>query len=368
MYQNPQSMFNPYSQNIAIIKDYFKKPIVLATAIISAVVAIISFATTIFSTPYILKLVKFTGEISGENLVYSIDPSSTVISAVIPVLTVVAFFIIYTKSKNTDPFSNPVNGVSILSVVSLIQMILGIFSCAGILGVTSLLFFSSLGAIYPELLVTYITMAVVIIFMLVFLISQYMFYKNVKRGLTSIMLSTKGAGAFGITNIIYSVISVISGCILLIPLFLDNSVLTPPDTTAVLDLKDITPLFIMSSIITLFTAAQYILIAIIALGYKKYINKIANTFNYAEQPFISQPVYTQTPFNAVTTTQPTDANMPQTYPMPAKEENLPLEISANEKTPFDKYRPSSNTKTCPFCKKQLPEEIIFCDSCGNKVQ
>ena len=365
MYQNSVPMFNPFAQNVAIIKNYFKKPIVLITAILTAVAILVSIIASVVSVPLYVELSEMLQEIPElEDIEISI--SSNISIPVFAVLTAVAFFLIYFKSKNDDPFSNPVNGVTILSVLALIEVIgvclaLAIFLLviAAACALPSLVEDASefdIQMLSIFLIVFCVVFLIILGVSLVYAISQRKFYKSIKDGLTSPTLSAKGAGVFGTMSIIFGAFSALSAISSLfsVPSFEAGLELfgINPD---LIDLSVLAPIFYFSAFTSVLCAAQQLLIGFIARGYKNYINEIACSYNNNPNAY-GQPQYYQQA-----------APVAQAYPTPAAPQQNPFEINENT-TPMENTAADSDTIVCPCCKKRLPKEVLFCDSCGNKIQ
>ena len=130
--------FNPFAQNVAIIKSYFKRPLVLAIAILYIIVAVASIAVTfstsagisemyntLFSIPEVTESMTEQDmkmfELYTNSSYMSISMASSMIpSLIIMVLTVVSYFIIYLKSENENPYATPRAGFTILFILSIL--------------------------------------------------------------------------------------------------------------------------------------------------------------------------------------------------------------------------------------------------------
>ena len=140
MYAN-QNNYNPYAQNIAIVKEYFKKPLVLVIGILYIVSIVFSLIASVSMGSGLgdmyNDLFMYTGayaEMTAEEaqiiemFTNSGFMSTFMIVAMIPSilmigLYVLAYFLMYFKSKNPDPNASPKGGITILFVMSIISLI-----------------------------------------------------------------------------------------------------------------------------------------------------------------------------------------------------------------------------------------------------
>lgn len=370
MYQNPQSIFNPYAQNITIIKNHFKKPIVLINAIVGALSIVLMLISMLFITPYTDSMYNYMFD-GAEDLTVDVSSiftgtmiGSYSIALIMPTLTVIAFFILYYKSKNDSPESSPVAGASILSVISLIQLIiicifLGIAVLFLTIGLIVVIATSqpddeeSIVAIVGLSIMLFLTLIMSAI-ILMYSINQRRYYKSVKEGLSSPVLSSKGASVFGVMSIIMGAMNLINAA----PSTL--SVTFTGMSSSVIEQKfgntfdGIMPYIAIMTVASLCSAVHVLLTGLIATDYNKYIKAVAFSYN-------APPVYT---YN-----QPFAPVAPAPYPTPVQTQPNSFEIAQDDATiPVEYNKTDNDTIICPNCKKQLPKEIIFCDSCGNKVQ
>lgn len=375
-----EQSFNPFAQNLLIIKGCFKGKTVLVLAILQILSAVGAVLTAIFSGNVI-------GSVSNQLLsemgvdqevVVSVAGSGSVgsvigsgfLSIAVTGLIAAAFLIIYIKSNNDDPASSPQAGVSILYILSIIGLVASIISVVFIvlgiiLGIAlmAMLRSGALEEVLPadsiggEMGVRLIGVGIVVLivvslivgfFMLFTAVSQKQFYQSVRTSMTSVELSSKGAAPFGVVNIIMAVFSVSS-------VF---GALTLPSTMALLpsltedlgisytmDTSALGVISIVAGISALITLLTYIFQAKLALGYKKYIDDIKE--GYASASFAEQPAPPIPPTGFV---PPVSAQPVQ----PQQDIEFVL--------------PTTNAYLCSRCGKQVDADATFCPYCGNKIK
>lgn len=218
---------NPYQQNIDILKEFFRKPIILVFAILSFVNIVFQFFIGIIN-PY-SSAVKRAAEFfvqqqqnSPANVSISNFPSVNI--NILAILIAVAFLLFYIFSKNKD------NNLSVPStmykVVSIIQLVISCIVTALIIGALSLFGTMGLvlspyqdatestrnaGAIMSMFSVTLLAIVIPIFaFVVLSAIARLLFANSIKKSLTSIYLYRKGAMFFGILHFIVVAATVFS--------------------------------------------------------------------------------------------------------------------------------------------------------------
>lgn len=398
MYEN-QNNYNPYAQNIAIVKEYFKKPLVLVIGILYIVSILFALISSFSMGSGLGDLYSNLFEYSG---IYAEMPAEDVqalqmftnsgfmstffVLCMIPSilmigLYVLAYFLIHFKSKNPDPNASPKGGVTILFVMSIIGLIGMIFltlmlllytvifaimgvlfmtdpsmaseggAVAGIIFIVFALFFLGLGAI-----------------MLIYAISGFTYINSIRKSLTSVKLHNKGAGLYGVFSIIYGGFGILSAI---------STIFTGPMMSLIFDMIPESELegfpieifdsmglmYTVSGFAALISALIMILTGILALGYKKHINKY--TMAYAgqqteETPMQSAPAYTQPTYTQPTYTQPQYSQPESTQSEYSQPENTQPVETVNETT----VAPC----TCPQCGNTCDENAFFCNNCGTRIK
>lgn len=315
--QNPATL-NPYQQNIDIVKNYFKKPLVLAVAIVAALSVVASMIFSFYVNNSVTSLLNALSDVTTEADFY-FQPTgfnvssifSSLISLAISALPVTAFFLIYFKSKNPDPTSNPSAGFTILWVLSIIGLVgLSIGAVFCILGFIALIFLLYSFAGTPSDMETG---TVFIIFLLILLlvcmgvalfyqISQLRFYSSVRKSTQGLALESKGAAPYGVLAIIFGIMS----CFGVLSVFSIPSIMQTFSQSANLSGQEayiftsitdyVSKIAAFSTIINLLVAVQSILTGVVAFGYNTYIKNLTSSFPTGGNQSNSNP-YDQNQYN-----------------------------------------------------------------------
>ena len=388
MYQN-QNDYNPYAQNIAIVKEYFKKPLVL-------VIGILYIVSIIFSLISSLSMGSSMGDLYGSLFDYSVAMgemtsqdaeifqmftnsgfmSTFMIVCMIPSilmvgLYVLAYFLMYFKSKNPDPNASPKGGVTILFVMSIISLIGMIFLTlmlalyAVLLVILGVVFMTDPSMSAEGGAIAGIIFIILALFMvalgalvLTYAIGEFNFFNSVRKSLTSVKLYNKGAGLFGVFSIIYGAFSIMSAFSTLFtgPMMSLMFGMIPESELEGFPVEmfsSMGSLYTISGISALISALIMILIGILALGYKKHIKKYTNAYageQMPEAPMQSAPVYTQQEYSQPTYAQPTYTQPEYTQPVETTEEKAPAQ------------------NACPQCGASCDENAFFCNNCGTRIK
>lgn len=354
--------FNPYGSNLSIVKGYFKSGKILTLAIfyIISVVFTIILNTSISFNTITYKVMEYLSQ-NGVDIPYeyrnallSTSTASTIGtvlgSSIVPILTAVAFILMFVKSRNTAEDSSPIAGITIMHVLAIISLvftiigvvILGIlYVIAFIASVTAVKSLSS-GTSYSGSVTGSVTIIMVLIgivyavfaFLSIFYASSCKnFYRSAKRSITTSNLENKGATAYGVFNIIFAVFSFISMIVYM--------VIFAPYAGLVFSS------YIVTILIQIFTA-------IVSIGYSKYINRQKNGINTA--PYGGAPVQYAAP------------NSP--YNAPAYANPQPSEPYTNSPAAPETAEPKSaqpQAQFCPNCGAKTEQDAPFCPNCGTKL-
>ncbi len=378
--QNQNTQFNPYAQNVAIVKSYFKKPLVLTQGILYIVSGIISALSMVVMIPTmnsymdkIFSMPEFTMGMSASEEYFmssfmDIYMNVAMIVAIIPSLIVTAlvataYILMYVKSKNPDPSSSPKAGVTILYILSIVQLVPIILMCLWFLLIILIMILGAIvtsaesngsgeGAAFSIMTVIFtIVFSGMGALFLLFFINQVRYYKSILNSLTTVNLSNKGAGIYGVFSIIYGAYLAINtlSSFAIVPMFkaMANNF---PELEIALDLfSTLTPAIAVSSVASVLLTGIYIVNAIVALGYKKHINNITESFNTVEYAPAGA-----VPAMAVETAQ-------NAQPSLINEQNPQIPFS------YDNFE-NPTAPHCPRCNSALNENDIFCNKCGTKVK
>lgn len=372
MNQNNQAFFNPNAHNTEIIKNYFNKPIVLARCILHAasiVISIISaYVASSFASDFIEEIVdKLNKEIPSEfNSIIEVSSSkpdffSILTSMTLPILTVVAFAIIYFKCSDAKATSTPKAGFTIMYVISIINLIaVSIAVGALALCLIAVLFLS--GSIANDVNAEGFLAAVIIMIvvftifctlLLIFAINQRNYYKSIKDGLNGMPLTAKGASTFAAFCTFFGVMSILGIIGSISSLIMNDALgdLTKELTGTRFDIDMGKGVFIsiLSSIVT---AAIYFIDAKLAREYSNHINNA----NAAYTPYQGQPIASQA-FSQPYAPQNYNQQTPYSY------QPQPTDTFADDKTAS-----VAQQFYCPYCGNTVSADTTFCGSCGSKLK
>lgn len=410
---------SPYQQNIDIIKNFFKKPIVLVSAILQAIVLVLLLITFFVSSGINSSTLSNIGAPTAA--VQSLNVFSLAISIIgcIPsVLVIVCWFLIYFQSKNSNPAVKPSVPFKILWVLSIIctaafgglaLILLAVFGIAfGILGTAANYSYqtSYYGQSYgysseaasllgPLFAVIMVILVIVIAINLFFMINEIRYYQSVKNSLQTIYLKNNGAMIYGVIQIIASAFLclffviyslIIAALIIGASSYSSNAI--PSSVIATL----------VCVIVTLgISAVSGLINGIIAVKYSSYIKSIRmgtnQSFN-ANQPY-SNPVIPQGDFYAGNYQQNVSSNEPLNNPYENPYSN-PQQINPQEPQPpvsenpyippvQQAYQPTQekpqqpvqenvtdevpvNSNVCPNCGSPVFRSDMFCNNCGTKLK
>ncbi|MBQ8538805.1 MAG: zinc ribbon domain-containing protein [Ruminococcus sp.] len=382
--QTYQNGFNPFSQNIAIVKSYFKKPTVLTQGILYAISAVLTIVSGFIMSPVlnnyfsvIMKMPGFTDGMSPSELEFfttfmnvyiDIVPIAAIVpSVIISAITAAAFILIYNKSKNADPASTPKSGIVTLFVLSIVQLVpIIMLSVMLVLAIILLAVAAIAASGTPESGILWVVTAVytlvfgtMIALLLMYYINQVRYYNSIRKSLTTINLTYKGAGIFGVFSIIYGVYMVMNAfSVFSIKPMMQFMAELAPEMEFIAGLFDsFTPLFIVSTVASVLSAAIMILNGVIALGYKKHIRSFTEGYSefgidnsVAPQP-VSVPVYSAPVSNEpAQPVAPVQTNEPQFEPVI-----------------FNEGQAVTQATHCPRCGTPVKNDDVFCKACGTKL-
>ena len=362
--------FNPFAQNVAIIKNYFKRKSVLVMAITFLLSVLLSLVTILLSINMLPDMLaqsnnlfrsayssSYSSSTSTLSVIYMIAIASIMPIIITGVLKFVSYILIYKKSNNPDPKSNPSAGFTILYVLSIISLVVACIASfllvitmfvmffASIYSATSTSYYSSQTSTVAALIVLMIFCAALIFFLLFAAINELKYFKSIRRSMSSIELNRRGAKPIGVLRIIYTV-SLFSSLLLLI---LSIIILSAASHQIGTDFSNILTLAIIEIVLISVEIVYYICAAKVALGYANYIDNIKFGYNGSSSnaaPFEYTPAQPQA---AQTATVNGD------QPMPNIQQN---DFVAQ---PGGKY-------LCPQCNNAVNTDDLFCNQCGYKLK
>lgn len=333
---------SPYSQNIEIVKGFFRKPMVLLTAIMSFV-----------ATAYSLFL-SFSGVLNNITISNQYGPSSVVSvnPGVLPginvtgVVTALAFLLFFILSRKPDSkLSAPSVMFKVISIIELVAVCaamaaLGFFAFTYVSG-------SYLSDIAPAASVLAITiMAILLIaagaFIIVLMIAQLRFASSVRKSLTSIYLTRNGAALFGIMMLV------------LIGFELVLFAFSLPALSSIIEFK----VLMLGSSKFLLGFVANLFMAITALMYSSYIKNISSRFVTEPQQQASEEEQTPQPVRNVQEV-PIQQYIPN-MPAPGEVPPAPTTQAPAPEAP--------QTIICKNCGEQLGPDDYFCNNCGTPIE
>lgn len=383
-----QTEFNPFSQNLSIVKNYFKRPLVLVLAILYAVTILLSLVSVFTMGTSMSEMYGTMFEFAGafEEMpqeasdIFTLMTSSSTLtiilliamipSIIITALYALSYFLIYFKSKNTAPNSNPKAGFTIRFVLSVLNLIYSIFTALLLVIVIAMFIIAAVviaqepGITSTDVTISTVLFSIAALFiagltavMLIYTISNFNYIKSARNSLCTVNLSNKGAGTYGVITLIFGIISFLSviPSLLAAPLMSSVSSLMPADFTAEFPVglfESMGSIYLLSGIMSIFSVVVMIIDAIIALGYKKYINNITSGYfdsssdNLASQ---EEPAFATAQQSA--TNQPTANTQQPSF--------QPVIFSSEPENP--------SVKHCPRCGTIAKDSDIFCNACGTKI-
>lgn len=352
------NLSNPYQHNVDIIKGFFRKPIILALAILMAVSCICSMFSGMLLSSFSPSEMFSKMMPDNSSLYYSTiynNPSFSINISATAILTTIAFFLLYFFSRSkTKKMNAP---TKIFKIVTLIELIVVYVIFIAIIVAISIIFAIGLDAIEAEILknlppeMSYayyayftgqmrheifniICILLLIIFSITGAISvwistmRYRFAKSIDDSIRGINLYKKGAMTYG-------VICIVAGSL---------SAITVPSLYVTFSPRYATTLLVITSI----GAAVDIIMGIVAIKYAVYIKNISMNFT-------TEPVYAP-------------------EEMDDSEEAMPfgnihgVTSHMDDSNPYAQTAQESANSYCTKCGNSVTTEDVFCNKCGNKLK
>lgn len=401
MYNNPAPMgnYNPYEQNVSLLKNFFSKPIIMILAVLNGVsllLAIISFFMQMGTMDSAMQYYTYVLGNQFSSVYSTLQPIIVIValcSLVFTLLTALGYFFLNSKSKNPDPQSNPAVGAKILWVLSIIKLV---FACIG--AVILIIFAFILFAASSELsryeygssgtgAVALVGVRLIFLAVFLFFISfvEFRFFSSVNASFNSVEIKSKSAIAFAVFSIIAVVGTVIS-------LFSSMEAAT-----------------FLSVITNILNIVLYIALAVFAISYNSFVKSLTtggtpvNGFMPNNGPF--------DPYNQNPNGQAPNMNMGYSY----RPQQPPVNDQFNQPQNSQQYQnpygnpaqnPSEGDKTnqspyfsqqfnngpakpqgdvkdsfnqpkaeepkpqnkCPMCGAVYSDDDMFCGNCGAKLK
>lgn len=379
---NYQNTYYPFHQNIRILKGFFAKPLTLICGIVAGLSAI-------------LGTVKFNSGSGSTNISVSAGAGSS-----LSILLCIALIFLYVKSRSNDPmpFGGMVTLIKIYAIIGIIATGIAILALAG-LAISVRLF---LGDAYFMLFAIIISPFILIT--LLHSIAMLMWSNSIKKGATSVYLSSRGSILLAVTSILLAVVGIATTIAMAMyiklygyefsellrqladeyPSFHYNNAFDGNTAIGSIFLSAATIIMVINSVLS---AVFYGLFAALAISYHMYIKKYTMGINLgaaqAYEPTTEQSNVPVPPVAPVTNEMPTNNSQPAQQPidfqpksvdfgsMETHSDNIPK--AAQFENPYTQAVADDASKTpdaviCPNCHTKCGSGMKFCGNCGTRLR
>lgn len=379
---NYQNTYYPFHQNIRILKGFFAKPLTLICGIVAGLSAI-------------LGTVKFNSGSGSTNISVSAGAGSS-----LSILLCIALIFLYVKSRSNDPmpFGGMVTLIKIYAIIGIIATGIAILALAG-LAISVRLF---LGDAYFMLFAIIISPFILIT--LLHSIAMLMWSNSIKKGATSVYLSSRGSILLAVTSILLAVVGIATTIAMAMyiklygyefsellrqladeyPSFHYNNAFDGNTAIGSIFLSAATIIMVINSVLS---AVFYGLFAALAISYHMYIKKYTMGINLgaaqAYEPTTEQSNIPVPPVAPVTNEMPTNNSQPAQQPidfqpksvdfgsMETHSANIPK--AAQFENPYTQAVADDANKTpdaviCPNCHTKCGSGMKFCGNCGTRLR
>ena len=379
---NYQNTYYPFHQNIRILKGFFAKPLTLICGIVAGLSAI-------------LGTVKFNSGSGSTNISVSAGAGSS-----LSILLCIALIFLYVKSRSNDPmpFGGMVTLIKIYAIIGIIATGIAILALAG-LAISVRLF---LGDAYFMLFAIIISPFILIT--LLHSIAMLMWSNSIKKGATSVYLSSRGSILLAVTSILLAVVGIATTIAMAMyiklygyefsellrqladeyPSFHYNNAFDGNTAIGSIFLSAATVITIINSVLS---AVFYGLFAALAISYHMYIKKYTMGINLgasqAYEPTAEQSNVPVPPVAPVTNEMPTNNSQPAQQPidfqpksvdfgsMETHSDNIPK--AAQFENPYTQAVADDTSETpdaviCPNCHTKCSSGMKFCGNCGTRLR
>jgi len=379
---NYQNTYYPFHQNIRILKGFFAKPLTLICGIVAGLSAI-------------LGTVKFNSGSGSTNISVSAGAGSS-----LSILLCIALIFLYVKSRSNDPmpFGGMVTLIKIYAIIGIIATGIAILALAG-LAISVRLF---LGDAYFMLFAIIISPFILIT--LLHSIAMLMWSNSIKKGATSVYLSSRGSILLAVTSILLAVVGIATTIAMAMyiklygyefsellrqladeyPSFHYNNAFDGNTAIGSIFLSAATIIMVINSVLS---AVFYGLFAALAISYHMYIKKYTMGINLgaaqAYEPTAEQSNVPVPPVAPVTNEMPTNNSQPAQQPidfqpksvdfgsMETHSDNIPK--AAQFENPYTQAVAGDTSETpdaviCPNCHTKCGSGMKFCGNCGTRLR
>ena len=379
---NYQNTYYPFHQNIRILKGFFAKPLTLICGIVAGLSAI-------------LGTVKFNSGSGSTNISVSAGAGSS-----LSILLCIALIFLYVKSRSNDPmpFGGMVTLIKIYAIIGIIATGIAILALAG-LAISVRLF---LGDAYFMLFAIIISPFILIT--LLHSIAMLMWSNSIKKGATSVYLSSRGSILLAVTSILLAVVGIATTIAMAMyiklygyefsellrqladeyPSFHYNNAFDGNTAIGSIFLSAATIIMVINSVLS---AVFYGLFAALAISYHMYIKKYTMGINLgaaqAYEPTAEQSNVPVPPVAPVTNEMPTNNSQPAQQPVNFQPQSVDfgsMNTDSDDKpkttqfeNPYmqavaDDTSDMPKEITCPNCHTKCNPTMKFCGNCGTKLK
>ena len=379
---NYQNTYYPFHQNVRILNGFFAKPLTLICGIVAGLSAI-------------LGTVKFNSGSGSTNISVSAGAGSS-----LSILLCIALIFLYVKSRSNDPmpFGGMVTLIKIYAIIGIIATGIAILALAG-LAISVRLF---LGDAYFMLFAIIISPFILIT--LLHSIAMLMWSNSIKKGATSVYLSSRGSILLAVTSILLAVVGIATTIAMAMyiklygyefsellrqladeyPSFHYNNAFDGNTAIGSIFLSAATIIMVINSVLS---AVFYGLFAALAISYHMYIKKYTMGINLgaaqAYEPTAEQSNIPVPPVAPVTNEMPTNNSQPVQQPidfqpksvdfgsMETHSDNIPK--AAQFENPYTQAVADDASETpdaviCPNCHTKCGSGMKFCGNCGTRLR
>lgn len=380
-----QNSYYPYQQNVEILKGFFSRPLTLICGILAGLSAI-------------LGMVHITTGSGNTSVSFSVQPTGS-----LAVLFAIALIFLYVKSRSNDPmpFGGMVTLIKIYSIIGIAATGFAIVVMAG-LTVFVRLFFDEVFMYYMAFVIMITPFALVT---LLHSVAMLLWSNSIKKGATSVYLSSRGSILLAVTSILLAIIGIATTVAAAIyirlygaelseflhqladkyPQFNFSNVFEGNSTMQSIFLSAATVIMLIGSV---FSAVYYCLLASLAISFHIYIKKHTNGINLGAgqtaEYNTQQSAVPVPPVAPVTREMPTDGIQPPVQ-QPIDFQPKSVDFGSMDTTSVDEpnttqfenpymqavaddMRDKSNTVVCPNCHAQCNADMKFCGNCGTKLK
>lgn len=184
--------YYPYQQNVQILKGFFSKPLTLICAIVSGLTCIFGMFSINTST-------------GSANISFSSGTGGS-----ISILLCIALILLYAKCRSNDPMPFGAT-VTLIKIYSIIEIVIGGLALLAFTGITFLLALVLQGQeVFGYILTLCIFAIPLALVTLIHGIGLLLWSDSIKKGATSVYLTSRGSILLAVSSILSIIVSVAS--------------------------------------------------------------------------------------------------------------------------------------------------------------